>query len=1020
MAAKQWYIKMFNIRPGEGQAVFYLMVFSFFVGLSMTFYFAASNAIFIQYFEPYMIPLSYVASGFVVWIAWWLLSRLDRKLSIRWQLILKFVFVFVTVSAISSGVWFLDAPWLVFVMFTWIRILVYITLVTFWGLAGRLFNIQQGKRVFGLLGVGEVVSIIIGYFSVPFLLRFLKTPDLLFLSSASLLICLVIVLVILRVFKAQLSDAQAAGQKKTVKADDKPDYWQMVKKPYFLFISLMALVPIFGYLFIDFLFLAQTKVEFANNPETIAGFLGVFLGFVAIVELAFKLLSGRILNRYGLKAGLVSLPVILFSGVLLAALSGTFYGSAGIFFAFIAMARLFERSIRAGVYEPAFQLLYQPVPADQRLIFQNQIEGIPKASGTVITGVIILLFSAIHYFNLIHFSWILAVVLALWVWIALKMYDQYRKMLRSKLTELMAESSENAQKGYSLVKSCLTASLSKPATRINGLAEGIFPLECEQMIPDIFRSSPVSIKKPLLKKITDNHMLGLLPFLRKEQGVQHSDDELHVLIKDAITHLENKEFISFKNLSVRCRSGNPADRIKVAAILGSSGRYETIRLLIDLMKDDNAEVRRTAIISAGKTKRVELLPYVIENLSNPEFAGAARIGLKIIGEPVLYDLSRLFEKSEKDKRLQRDIVWIFESIGGNRALRFLKSKMFHHDDEIRRLIHIGLGKLNYRASVSERANLKGYIEEAVENALWVQASLLDIENIDDGRGLQLALLDQLEAEKEYVFVLLSLLYDSKTIDHIREYVESKDAKAKVYALEMSDMLIDDEVKQLFFPLFEDIGIRERLQRLSYKFPQEQMVPFDRLLDILNREPAKAWPWTKACALDLLDSQAKEQKEQLQTVLAAFIVHPQILLAELAAWKMYKADKTSFEETLQRFANSAHGHLTHISHAICQKEKKGDLLLFEKVREVKSADDFVFISEIQIMRLLQHYPDIRFDKHADKEPAVAIDRVIRRYVSANGYSFLFTYEMAMKVLYDNPSFLSRLLDSHSKHTQNEGL
>lgn len=965
-----------------------------------------------------MIPLSYVASGFVVWIAWWLLSRLDRKLSIQWQLIIKFVFVFLTVSAISSGVWFLDAPWLVFVMFTWIRILVYITLVTFWGLAGRMFNIQQGKRVFGLLGVGEVVSIIIGYFSVPFLLRFLKTPDLLFLSSASLLVCLVIVLVILKVFKTQLSDVQTSGPKKKIKTDEKLNYWQMVKQPYFLFISLMALVPIFGYLFIDFLFLAQTKVEFANNPETIAGFLGVFLGFVAVVELAFKLFSGRILNRYGLKAGLVSLPIILFSGVLLAAVSGTFYGAAGIFFAFIAMARLFERSIRAGVYEPAFQLLYQPVPAEQRLIFQNQIEGIPKASGTVITGVIILLFSAIHYFNLIHFSWILAVVLALWIWIAFKMYDQYRNMLRSKLTELMAESSNNVQVQHSLVKSSLSASLDKEAWRINGLAESIFPLECEQMIPELYQQSPVAIKKSLLKRITGNHMLGMLPFLRKEYGLQHADDELPILIQEAITHLENKEYISFESLSARCRSDDPDERIKVAAILGSSGRYETIRLLIDLMKDDNSEVRRVAIISAGKTKRVELLPFVIENLSKHEFAGAARIGLKVIGEPVLSDLARVFEKSGKNERLQRDIVWVFESIGGDKALRFLKSKMFYHDDEIRRLIHIGLGNLHYKASVSERANLINHIEETVENALWIQASLLDIENIDDASGLKLALLDQLEAEKEYVFVLLSLLYDAKTIQHIREYVESKDAKAKVYALEMSDMLIDDEVKQLFFPLFEDIGIRERLQRLSYKFPQEQMVPFDRLLDVLNR--SKAWLWTKACTLDMLDSQAKEHKAQLIAVLAAFIVHPKVLLAELAAWKLYKADRAFFEETLQRFANSEHGHLAHIRHTVYQKEQKGDLLLFEKVKEVKSAEDFLFISEIQIMRLLQHYPKMKFDKNVDEQTAVTKDRVIRKYVSANGYSFAFTHEMAMKVLYDNPSFLSRLLDFHNIHTQNEGL
>jgi ATP:ADP antiporter, AAA family len=1019
MAARQWYIKIFNVRPGEAKAVSYLMTFSFFVGLSMTFYFAASNAIFIQYFEPYMIPLSYIVSGFVVWIAWWLLSRLDRKLPIQWQVIIKFVFVFVTVSAISSGVWFLDAPWLVFVMFTWIRILVYITLVTFWGLAGRMFNIQQGKRVFGLLGVGEVVSIIIGYFSVPFLLQFLKTPDLLFLSSASLFICLIIVFVILRVFKDQLSDGRASAPKAKVKTNEKLNYWEMVKKPYFMFISLMALVPIFGYLFIDFLFLAQTKVEFANNPETIAGFLGVFLGFVAIVEFGLKFLSGRILNRYGLKAGLVSLPVILLAGVFFAALSGTIYGAAGMFFAFIALARLFERSIRAGVYEPAFQLLYQPVPAEQRLIFQNQIEGIPKASGTVITGVFILLFSAVHYFNLVHYSWILVMVLALWVWIALQMYEQYRNMLKAKLSELKTESSMMMRPEIKRIKTSLSSAGMNTVNKIYMLFENIFPLESEKMLPELFKESAFDVKKFLLHRIADKHLLSVLPFLRKEVNSLHSGD-LAELLQQTITQLEDNKHIKIKSLVVRCRSKDPAVRSRLAAMLGSSGRYETIRLLIELMQDADAEVRRTAIISAGKTKRIELLPHILDNLMKPEFSGSARKGLEIIGEPALDELERVFEKSGSDVRLKGDVIAVFESVGSKKALYFLRSKIFYPDNDIRRLVHFSLGKLAYKASIGESTGIRSYIEDIIENLLWIQASLLDLENVKADGGVQLALLDHLEAEKEYVFVLLSLLYDSKTIQHIREYVESKDANAKVYALEMSDILIDDEVKQLFFPLFEDISIKERLQRLEYKFPQEQMAAFDRLADILNREQAKVSLWAKACALDVIDTQAKQHSEKLKTLLASFLVHPQPLLAELAARKLNQADPTFLDDAIRRLSGFGHAGTDQKSHWIARKKQNGELTLFEKVKAVKSIDDFVFISEYQIVKLLEQYPEVKFKKLVPGDETEGNGDVIKEYVSADGYAFTLNDEMILNILYDSPSFLYRLLGSHSTYTQNEGL
>jgi len=43
MAIQDALIRILNLRKEESKAVFYLMIFSFFVGLSMSFYFAASN-----------------------------------------------------------------------------------------------------------------------------------------------------------------------------------------------------------------------------------------------------------------------------------------------------------------------------------------------------------------------------------------------------------------------------------------------------------------------------------------------------------------------------------------------------------------------------------------------------------------------------------------------------------------------------------------------------------------------------------------------------------------------------------------------------------------------------------------------------------------------------------------------------------------------------------------------------------------------------------------------------------------
>ena len=189
----------------------------------------------------------------MVYLAWWVLSRIDRKLSISNQILIKIFFVFITVLAISLGVWIYDTAWLAFAMFTWVRVLVYITLVTFWGLAGKIFNIRQGKRIFGLISVGEVISIIIGYFSVPLILHFLKAADLLFLSSSALLICLIMVIIILRQFREQLGSKETPSTPGETRPKAEWSYWSLLRQPYFRLISIMAFLPIFGYLFVDFL-----------------------------------------------------------------------------------------------------------------------------------------------------------------------------------------------------------------------------------------------------------------------------------------------------------------------------------------------------------------------------------------------------------------------------------------------------------------------------------------------------------------------------------------------------------------------------------------------------------------------------------------------------------------------------------------------------------------------------------------------------------------------------------------------
>jgi hypothetical protein len=894
----QWIYNLLNIKAGEGKPVLLLILFSFFIGLALTFYFTASNAIFIKHFEPRMISISFIVSGLAVYLSWLLLTQIDRRLPISARFIVKFILVLLSVIAISIGTWLNDSDTMAFILFTFVRVLVYISLVTFWGLAGKLFNLRQGKRIFGLIGAGEVISIIIGYFSVPVVLNFIKTPSLLFISSTALFICFLIVLLITRKFKKEIQASE--GNTSAVPDQDKKQwrYSSLVRKPYFSLISVMALLPIFGYLFVDFMFLRQTKFEFQNDQETIARFFGYVLGFVAVVELIFKMfVSGRLLNKYGLKPSMLTLPLSLLLSTAMAAIFGILYGPAGIFFAFIVFSRLLERSIRGAIYEPAFQLLYQPVPSEQRLAFQSQIEGIPKALGTIFTGGILLLFSIIPGLNLVHYNFFFLLVIGIWIFYAIRMYRAYRGRIQEILSTQKAGIDETtvvaSERSISMIFQAILDKGAIHFKRLFRLIDEIEPVKATQILLELLKRAPVPVKTEILRYIEQKQVIAAREAL-SDLAQNPRDKELASLIDSALVEIRMAETYSIDLLSNLARSGDAEEREVAARLLAHSPRYQTIKILSDLLRDHHPAVRKTALVTSGKVKRIELWPRIVENLRFHEYRYTAFSAIKNIGEPIINELEDLFRKTGNNIAAQVLIIRLYGQIGGERALGFLRTKINYPDIDIQMEVLTALSLLNYKAHHQEKVLVKQTIERTIETMVWIMASLQDISEDIRTTYLQNSLQTELSEKKEQIFLLLSLIYDAPTIRLIRKNIESGNTQSKIFALEVSDMTVSGEIKEVLLPIFDDISIQERLALFRFRFPQQKLDLLERCIDIINKDYNLIRKWTKACAIELL---IHFEKEVSTEVLRANLVNPSGMISETAAWVLHSKDQEQFFDVL---------------------------------------------------------------------------------------------------------------------------
>ncbi len=437
MTTKSLY-RFVDLKEGEEKTVGLLIGYSFCMGVAVAIFYTATMSLFLLAFERTMLPKAYIVGGIVVYVLGVLTSYIQKKIRFSYLLNGLIYFLMFSVTGLVISYQFSDIKWFIFFLFVWNRVFVFVNGITFWSTAARLFNLQQAKRLFGLISTGEVISSILSYFSVPLLLRFLTTDQLLYIVALAVGACILLMGLIVRRFSGQLAVIAEPVPREETAADDSRSWKRFLANPYYLLVFLLAMLPVVGLFFVDFMFAVESKEVFPDK-ELLASFLGVFFGFCALIEILIKtVLYNKLIARFGLTLGVALLPLTLLFSVTLAVSYGTVYGTTALFFAFIVLSRFFMSSVRKSINEPSFQVLMQPIPASERSEVQSRIEGGPKALGNIVPGVILLLLTSVSFIGTVEIAAFFLLILMGWLYVAFKVQGQYRGVLRALLAKSQA------------------------------------------------------------------------------------------------------------------------------------------------------------------------------------------------------------------------------------------------------------------------------------------------------------------------------------------------------------------------------------------------------------------------------------------------------------------------------------------------------------------------------------------------------------------------------------------------------
>lgn len=959
--SKNIFLDFFNINSGEGYPVFFLFMNTFFSGMLLSFFYTAAAAMFLALFRQntkIWLPVAYIASAVLGFLTSLLYRWLERKNAGYRLYIAGIFFLMLSVGGLSLGIQAVSSPVLIFLIFIWFRVIQYITNVQHWGIAGRLLNLRQGKRLFAFTSAGGVISGILSSFSIPILLsnNLLETKHLFLLCALILFIWVLFLSWHLRNFRKEFS-SDSVSESETGAMKPPQEKTGLFANRYTSLIFIMAVLPLFGLYYIDYIFLDLTREVMA---EKTASFIAIFFGVVKIVDLLMKtFISGALLNRFGLRLGLLLLPAVLFISTSVGAFVGTTSPELTLLFMMIVVSKLFDRVLRTSVSDPSFQILFQPIPAARRSSFQARVEGIPKQLGIGVVGISLLLFGLSSFFNTVKIIYILLFLLMVWLMIARLMYREYRsylmKLIESHAENQASEKSELVEFETVISESVQSGDRNKPRLLFSILLK-IDPLRLEFYLKKLLKSPEPKIRRLAIQEIKQLNFMLLLPAI--ELQLERETDEsvrlkLEKLAKSFNAVLERNS--DRRQLEKLIHSSKSDNRILGTQLIGLLKQKENGLFIWSLLGDHDPEVVKWTVASVARVKIPQLYSRLVEMLMHPRLGFVASSALIRGGKKVLPYLDLYFNKSDLGSENIRRQIYVYQNIDPLAAGRLFWKQIDFPDDAMQTQILEIMSQNGQPLEDDDRIKLENKIEQAVENIIWNTAALLDIQENRLTRPLVENLNRQIARNKERLFLLLSVLHEPKSIRNIQQKIETGTSQEKIFALESLDVLLSRELNDLLSPVFEELKLNQRLRRLENQFPQQQLSGVERLKDIVNQDGAKSDCQTKAWALESLVSLGPDEAP---AELKANLYHPDYLLQETAARGIYQIDPGEFKRRMLYLDEKQQIHFQRLLPDSADPIEASRFIM-EKIKYLMQIPIFDDLTELELRALAMNLDPVEY-------------------------------------------------------------
>ena len=378
--------QLLGIRPEEGRTVGLFFLHNFLLGIGTILVYVAANVMLLENHPETSLPLAYGAAALAMMVAGQVYAHFEHRWGL--QTVAGRVLGAVVVLMLVIGVLVVvgHSVWAAVAIMTGYRVIYLLTNLEFWGVSAVVFDVRQGRRLFSVISSGDMPAKALGAVLAVLVHHHAELLWLLSVAFGAYVGALLVVRATNRTHAVAVHSAARAARQQAVAAPLRR--WlgssRLVGS---MGLSLLLVAAVTTG--IEYLFFINVKEQF-HDQALVMRYVGTVLTLTYLLAMLMKLVvTGKALDWLGVRPVLLALPAVLLLGLLPAGLP-SLGGAAGLML-YVCGLFLVQEVLRRAFFDPVFLVMFQPLPAEERLQAHTLVKGVYEPLGLGLGAILLLL-----------------------------------------------------------------------------------------------------------------------------------------------------------------------------------------------------------------------------------------------------------------------------------------------------------------------------------------------------------------------------------------------------------------------------------------------------------------------------------------------------------------------------------------------------------------------------------------------------------------------------------------------------